>query len=309
VVAVTQAAVTAEAATANANQKITASSLRPGNAPPSGFGPFFYVKSRRVASADKMDRLILRDGYDVPEEVARGPHSTAFSQFLRNWFGDTYALTHGELDLTFLKDLTPQELALARELVRRNLKLKQNHIIEGTSALNDIAAIPILQAMLEEESDASRQQTIAGALWKLSKDTVFIECLHRAKASGVLGYFGMLRALWLDDARSIDFLIDLLPEKDRDSAFWRALRRISFRLPFRPLLARVYIARAQANAEGFFALSLLNQLEFGRQRDMADRERWRPPSDYRKRRDDPAFREYMTAAVHKWNLETNKRTW
>ena len=56
----------------------------------------------------------LADSYDIPDEVSRGPHSPAFEQFLRNWFGDTYALTHGELDLSFLDDLPPEELALAR---------------------------------------------------------------------------------------------------------------------------------------------------------------------------------------------------
>ena len=54
--------------------------------------------------------------------------------------------------------------------MRRNLKLRYTHIIEGTSALRDIGAVPILQAMLDEESDVSRRLTIAGALWKLSQD-------------------------------------------------------------------------------------------------------------------------------------------
>ena len=112
----------------------------------------------------------LPDSYDIPEEVARGPHSPAFAKFLSNWFGDTHALTHGELDLTFLEDLTAEELELAQEMVRRNLKLKYTHIIEGAAALHDIAAVPILRAMFNEESDESRRLTIAGALWKLIKD-------------------------------------------------------------------------------------------------------------------------------------------
>ena len=59
-------------------------------------------------------QLRLRDSFDVPEEIARGQHSPAFSSFLWNWFGDTSLLTHGEPDITFLKDLTPEELATAR---------------------------------------------------------------------------------------------------------------------------------------------------------------------------------------------------
>jgi hypothetical protein len=64
--------------------------------------------------------LRLRDSYDVPSEVALGSHSRAFGEFLWNWFGDTYRITRGELDLTFLRDLTPEEL-------------EQDHIIEGAA--------------------------------------------------------------------------------------------------------------------------------------------------------------------------------
>jgi hypothetical protein len=246
--------------------------------------------------------LRLSDSYDVPEEVAQGPHSPALAKFLSNWFGDTYAITHGELDLSFLDDLTTEERELAREMVRRNLKLKYTHIIEGVSALHDISAVPILRAMFNEESDESRQLTIAGVLWKLAKDPVFIECLERAKTNGSLGYFGLLKVLWLDDARAIDFLIDLLPQQDRELAPWRLLRWLSSRPPLRRILFRAYLAHAHGNQEGRFALSLLNNLEFGRQV-AADREMRRPPSDYRRRRHEIAFRESMTAAVHRWNLE------
>lgn len=242
----------------------------------------------------------LSDTYDVPEEVARGPHSPAFAKFLSNWFGDTTELTHGELDLTFLEDLTAEERELAREMVRRNLKLKYTHIIEGVSALHDVSAVPILQAMFNEESDRSRQLTIAGALWKLVKDSVFIECLERAKTSGSLGYFGLLMVLWLDDSRAMDFLIDLLPRQDRESAPWRLLRWFAVRPPLRRILFPVYSAHAHGDLDGRFALSLLNRLEFGKE---VDRQMRRLPSDYRRRRNEVAFRESMTAAVHRWNLE------
>jgi hypothetical protein len=238
--------------------------------------------------------------------VSRGPHSPAFAKFLSSWFGDTYAITHGEQDLTFLEDLTTEERELAREMIRRNLKLKQNHIIEGASALHDIAAVPTLRTMFNEESDVSRRLTIAGALWRLVKDPIFIECLERAKTSGSLGYFDQLMVLWLDDSRALDILIDVLPQRDRESAPWRLLKWLAFRPVLRPLLIRAHIAHAQAKHEGFSALSLLNQLEFGRQT-LADRQMWRLPSDYRRRRHEAAFRESMTAAVHRWNLEMKNR--
>lgn len=246
----------------------------------------------------------LSDSYDIPEDVARGPHSAAFAKFLSNWFGDTYAITHGELDLTFLEDLTTDERELAREMVRRNLKLGYTHIVEGVSALRDIEAVPTLRAMFDKETDESRRLTIAGVLWKLARDPVFLECLERCKASRTLGHFGLLKVLWLDDSRAVDFLIDLLPAKDREAPPWRLLKWLAFRTPLRPVLVRIWIAHRNRNGEGLFALSLLSQLESGGPtKAIIDPAKQRLPSDYRKRRHNAAFRESMTAAVHRWNRE------
>jgi len=222
---------------------------------------------------------------------------------LFNWFGDTGPLTHGELDLTFLKDLTDEELTLAREMIRRNLKLRYVHIIQGVSALNDVEAAPLLRAMLDAEPSDSRRLTIAGALWKLTRDPVFPELLERAKASGNPGLMSahLLQVLWLDDARSIDFLMDLLPVEDREPAFWGVLQRIAFRMPLRPFLASFYLNHAHANRHRFNAWAILNQIEFGGPREAVAREKWRSPSEFRRLRNDPAFRNLMTAAVHKWN--------
>lgn len=213
----------------------------------------------------------LRDSYDIPEDVSRGPHSPAFAQFLWNWFGDTTLLLRGELDLTVLNDLTPEELAVAREMVSRNLKLRYTHIIEGVSALHP----------------------------------VFPDCLQHAKASGnrFLMSAHLLQVLWLDDARAIDFLIDLLPDIDRESLFWRIIRRLTFHPAFRWIL---FLVHTNAKDAGPYALSLLNRLESGDVKSEPPREMWHLPSDYRKRRNEPAFRESMTAAIHKWNVEMKK---
>ena len=90
--------------------------------------------------------------YDIPPEVTLAPRSPAFKKFLNNWLYDTHAVTHYELDLTFLEELTSEERELARHLIRRNLQLKHTHIIEGTSALKDTDAVPILRAMFNEEA-------------------------------------------------------------------------------------------------------------------------------------------------------------
>lgn len=92
--------------------------------------------------------MILSDVYEIPEAVVREPHSNAFAQFLQNWFGNSWALTRGEVDLTFLNDLTLDERQMAKDLLRRNLTLRYAHLIEGAAALDDVASIPILKGML-----------------------------------------------------------------------------------------------------------------------------------------------------------------
>jgi hypothetical protein len=79
-------------------------------------------------------RTMVRDWHEIPEFVFKNPYSPAFVKFVRSYFGDTRAVTHYELDLTFLREMTPEETILAKELLRRNLALKHNHIIEGLAA-------------------------------------------------------------------------------------------------------------------------------------------------------------------------------
>jgi HEAT repeat protein len=161
---------------------------------------------------------------------------------------------------------------LARDLIRRNLHLRYVHIIDGASALGDPEAVPLLRAMLSDELDLSRRLTIAGALWKLAKDPVFLICLEQAKARPTPLLSGHIaQVLWLDDDRAVDFLIDLL---DHGDSFVR-----------------------------FQALLLLNGLELGRPIMVPQRELPQQADDYRRRRGDQAFRERMIAAIHKHNRE------
>jgi hypothetical protein len=215
----------------------------------------------------------VRDSFDVPEEILAGPMSPAFEKFLWNWFADTRALTHGELDLSFLQELTPAELATARSLIRRNLRLGMTHIIQGAAALRDLEAVPELRRLLEAQPDTSRRLVIAGALWNLIRDPVFVECLRQARdsESGLMWGPGLARVLWLDDERALDFLIDVTGSRGR--------------------------------YEGTAALGLLNDLEFGRPiRERADSLPMQR-ADYRRRQSDPAFRQHMTAAIRKRNRE------
>ncbi len=140
----------------------------------------------------------LSSVYDVPQDVIDGLHSPAFRQFLVYWFGGVRVSFDERLTAT--NHLSAEEVALGQQLIRRALKSKHSHIISGTWALGDLEAIPLLRTMFDDEPDESRRLVIAGALWKLNKDPVFIECLNRAKESGLLKvYFHLCHVLWLND--------------------------------------------------------------------------------------------------------------
>lgn len=202
---------------------------------------------------------------DIPDEILNRQRSPAFTCFLQHWFVDSRPLSRGEVSLDFLRDLKPDELDLARSLLRQNLGLKYVHVIEGVATLNDVDSIPILREMMKSETDLSRQLTIAGALWKLAKDPIFVECLHRMKAArnARIKTVHIRQILWLNDERALDLLIDLLDDGDK--------------------------------FVGVFALQILNELEFERRFFVPPQQLPSQPDDYRARRTIPAFRSLMTA--------------
>jgi hypothetical protein len=210
------------------------------------------------------------DSYYIPQDTADGVHSPAFQKFLSNWFGDTRALTHGELDLAFLDELTQNEVESARALIRRNLELgcNHNHMVQGAAALGDIDAVPILRRMLDAEASQSRRLVIAGALWNLVRDPVFLACLDQAREHGgrLLAGVHLEQVLWLDDERAVDFLVSLLDQTEARN----------------------------------WALNRLNTLELGAQA-VPPAHMPHQPEYYRSKRQDPGFRHRMTAAVRTWN--------
>ena len=216
----------------------------------------------------------LRDFYQIPAGLAEGPHSPTFERFLRYWFADLGPIGNNELDVTFLSDLTPDEVSLARLLIRLNLPLKHTHIIMTAGLLRDPEAIPILKRMLEAEPDLGWRLEIAGALWRINRDPVYIDVLEEAKSvkPEIFQWVTLTRVLWLEDERAVDFLIDLLAQKDR-------------------------MGKAEV-------LQKLNELELGQRFVMPPNEMPHQPDYYRKVRNDPAFRAHMVAAMRKRNAES-----
>jgi hypothetical protein len=214
----------------------------------------------------------LTGAYDLPDEIVRGPHSRAFANFLKYWFADTWAVSRGETDIAPLKDLTSEEREVAKTLIRRNLATRHLHIIEAAAALGDVEAVPILRAMFDADSGEVTRLTIAGSLWRLARDPVFVDCLEAMIASDNAGlkvpHYHM--ALWLKDERSIDFLIRLLDDADD---FVRSL-----------------------------ALRDLNILEFGKGFAIPSHQLPSQADTYRARKNDPVFRSHLLAQLQKLNL-------
>jgi HEAT repeat protein len=201
----------------------------------------------------------IRDVYDVPVYARQRTSSEAFKKFLYYWFADTRQLTRDGVEVSFLDDLTLEERELAKDLLRRNLKLRQTHIIEGTALLGDLEAVPLLRDLLAQQSSLSWQLTISGVLWKLVGDPAFPEFLHRMVSSDdtVLKRAHIHQVLWLRDERVIDLLIGLLDHKDE------SVRR-----------------------DAFCELNCLDNT-------------WRDAAEYRRRRNDPALRSRLMSGLQK----------
>ncbi|HHK41251.1 MAG TPA: hypothetical protein ENJ50_02435 [Planctomycetaceae bacterium] len=154
--------------------------------------------------------------YDIPTKVTRKSKrgSPALQEFYHHFFVNSTGLIRREVDLSFLHELAPDETAIAKDLIRRNLKLNYAHIIAGAGALRDREAVPQLHSMLARERTLSRRLSIAGALWKIREDPIFLECLRDMVESDdeTLKEAHMYQLPWLGNEHAINLLIDLLQD-------------------------------------------------------------------------------------------------
>ena len=219
---------------------------------------------------------MVNQHYDIPRSLKRkcNDGSEALRTFYRHFFVDTYGLTRGEVDLSFLNDLSPQEIAVARDLVRRNLGTGYSHLIESAAALRDADAVPILRSMFDRESDLSRRLTISGSLWRLDRDPRFLECIAEmvASISTTLKEAHIDQILWIGDQRSVAYLIGLLDDHGR---FVR-----------------------------YLALSRLNELEHGKS--FVGETLPKTADDYKMRQDAPDFIAHMVRRLQQWNLRNGE---
>lgn len=161
------------------------------------------------------------DRYDIPDFGK--PLSPVLSEFLYNWFENSFRMSRRDVDLGFLSELTPEELEYARDVLRRNLHLGDCLMIEGTAALVDRSAVPALRKLLKREKTPGGRLTIAGSLWVLAKDEAFYNAIVKMMRHGNSDqkWFYFDRVLWLADGRALDLLFGFLDDCDpvvRDQA-------------------------------------------------------------------------------------------
>ena len=158
-----------------------------------------------------------KNEYDIPSQMIVKGLSKAFKLFYHHYFVDSSQLRRREADLVFLDEFTAEELVLARQLIRRNLRLRYVHLIEAVATLNDHDGIPQLRDMLKDEPNLSLRLTITGTLWKLIKDDSFIDCVNEMVVSGseTLKEAHINDVLLIGDVRAINTLMDLLSDSGR----------------------------------------------------------------------------------------------
>jgi hypothetical protein len=149
------------------------------------------------------------------EPMDRAGASAAFRAFFHHYFVDRILLLRNEVDFAFLRRLRPDEVELARRLVRANLA-RGTHFVEGAALLGDHAATAELRRMLDQERQLAGKLPIARALWCLERDPAFPELLFRlARSTDTrLKLDCVPDAVLLGRERAIDLLFDLVGDRD-----------------------------------------------------------------------------------------------
>ncbi|MCX6545913.1 MAG: hypothetical protein NTV05_16060 [Acidobacteria bacterium] len=153
-----------------------------------------------------------RQFYEYPPGMIDVQRSPAFEAFCHYYVHDSFGLSRREVDLGFLRALTADEVGLARSFLRANLHTRHVHIVKGVADLEDRTCVPLLRGMLGDEQDASRRLVIAGSLWRLDRDQIFVDLLEDMLRSSqcwlIKAHQGEI--LWVADYRAIDLMIQTL---------------------------------------------------------------------------------------------------
>jgi hypothetical protein len=141
--------------------------------------------------------------------------STAFKDFYKNHFINSYGLARGEVDTYFFKAMTADEKVIAKRLIRQNLNLRQAHLFRASGLLQDNEALPILYEQFKNNTDFSWLLTIGQAIWKLNGDDLYPKLLRQLKihSADTMREAHFDQVTDLKNEESIDMLFDYLKDK------------------------------------------------------------------------------------------------
>jgi len=126
------------------------------------------------------DLLFTR--YDVPKSSIAGEVSTAFTRFVTDVF--VYQGRDGPIDAASVAGLSPSEVELAKDLIRRNLHLGYSHLLQAAAALQDQGAVPQLEALLAQAGDLGRRVGIARSLLTITGDRKYEQAVREWEELG-----------------------------------------------------------------------------------------------------------------------------
>ena len=106
--------------------------------------------------------------------------SKEFKDFYFNHFVEPYGLSRNEVDTSFFKKMSTNELEISKDLIRKNLHLKYSHLFKASGELKDEKALPILYKFLNIETDLSWKLTIGRAIWRINNDNLYEKTINES---------------------------------------------------------------------------------------------------------------------------------
>ncbi|WP_452227611.1 MULTISPECIES: hypothetical protein [unclassified Lacinutrix] len=134
--------------------------------------------------------------------------SKEFKDFYYNHFVEPYGLSRNEVDTSFFKKMSTNELEISKDLIRKNLHLKYSHLFKASGELKDEKALPILYKFLNIETDLSWKLTIGRAIWRINNDNLYEKLLMNLATSKEenLKYIHFEQVYDLGEKKKVQFL-------------------------------------------------------------------------------------------------------
>lgn len=143
--------------------------------------------------------------------------SEAFKCFYNNHFIDTISLSRNEDDRWYFDKMSKEEIGIASELLRRNIKCRYEYIIESIASIKDVSAIPELQLLLNQQTDLGWQLIISRTIFYLNGDLKYFEFVRKIpeNESETLRWFNVNSFLDFNTSEGIFLLINTLNDESK----------------------------------------------------------------------------------------------